>query len=140
MLPNIDLNLIAVLVAAVTAMALGALWYSPLMFGNIWMKLSGMTKGDINKTKKRGVGKLYLAGFIGSLLMSYVLSFLIYATGSTNMGDGVKIGMITWAGFVIPLLLSSILWEGKPLKLYILNVTYWLISLVLMTIVISAWA
>lgn len=104
------------------------------------MKLSGMGKGDINKAKKGGLGRLYLAGFIGSLLMSYVLAFLIYATGSTNIGDGVKIGMIVWAGFVIPLLLGSILWEGKPVKLYIVNMAHWLVSLILMAIIIGAWA
>lgn len=139
MLPNIDLNLLAVVVAAVAAMALGALWYSPIMFGNVWVKLSGMTKKDMKKAKDKRMGKLYFANFIGVLIMSYVLAFLIYSAGVTSMADGFKIALLVWVGFVVPLLLGGVLWEGKPMKLYYLNVSYQLISIVLMSIIITAW-
>lgn len=39
-----NLNLLAIIVAAASAFALGALWYSPLMFVEKWMKESGVTK------------------------------------------------------------------------------------------------
>ena len=46
-------NYLAVLVAAIVSMVIGGLWYSPLLFGNVWMKLSGITQKDVEKAKKK---------------------------------------------------------------------------------------
>ena len=40
--PNVDVNYLAVLVAAIINMVIGSIWYSPSMgFGKSWMKYSG---------------------------------------------------------------------------------------------------
>ena len=38
---NVDINLWAVLLAAVSSMIVGSIWYMPAVFGNTWMKLTG---------------------------------------------------------------------------------------------------
>ncbi len=43
MAPPVDINYWAVLVAAVVSMVIGALWYSPVLFGKLWMKYSGLS-------------------------------------------------------------------------------------------------
>jgi hypothetical protein len=62
-----EINYLAVLVAALVSMVIGGLWYSPLLFGNIWMKLSGITQKDVEKAKKQGMmksmGKRVNSGF-----------------------------------------------------------------------------
>ena len=63
------INYLAVLVSAIIGMIIGALWYSPLLFGKLWMKLSGMTEKQLNEAKKKGMGKMYLVAFIGVLLI-----------------------------------------------------------------------
>lgn len=45
----------AVLGAAIASMILGFLWYGPL-FGNAWMRLSGMTEADKAAAQKKGMG------------------------------------------------------------------------------------
>ena len=50
-MPNI--NLIAVGLAGLMGMTVGALWYGPI-FGKQWMKLMGFTKETINEAKKKG--------------------------------------------------------------------------------------
>ena len=48
-------NYMTVLAAAVASMAVGLLWYSPLLFGKPWMKLMGLTdKKTCQRQKKRG--------------------------------------------------------------------------------------
>ncbi|HNI11929.1 MAG TPA: DUF1761 family protein, partial [bacterium] len=39
-----SLNWLAIIVASISAFVLGGIWYSPLMFGNAWMKVAGMTE------------------------------------------------------------------------------------------------
>ena len=52
-----EINLIAVLLAAVAMMAVGFFWYSPKGFGKQWMQLSGITPDKISEAKKKGMGK-----------------------------------------------------------------------------------
>jgi len=139
MLPNIDVNLGLVLWAGAAAMILGALWYSPLLFGNAWMEASGVTKQDIEKSKKKGMGKLYLVAFIATLVTSYVLAFLIKLANVTNVYDGVKIGLLLWLGMAVPIILGSVLWEGKAKGYFFINVFHYLVSVVLMSIILTRW-
>ncbi len=39
-------NYLAVLVAAIVGMVVGFIWYSPKVFGKMWMKLSGVNPKD----------------------------------------------------------------------------------------------
>ncbi|MBA2685130.1 MAG: DUF1761 family protein [Gemmatimonadaceae bacterium] len=48
------LNVWAVLVAAVVAFVLGALWYSPPVFGKLWQKANGFGPGEPPKAGPRG--------------------------------------------------------------------------------------
>jgi len=50
MAPPVEINYLAVLVAAIASMALGFLWYGPL-FGNQWKKLMGFTDKSMKAMK-----------------------------------------------------------------------------------------
>ena len=69
-------NYLAILVAAVAGMIVGALWYSPLLFGNVWMKLMGLGRKQLQAAKKKGMGKSYFLSFVALLVMAYVISRL----------------------------------------------------------------
>lgn len=43
-----EVNYLAVLIATVATMALGFLWYSPVLLGNAWVKQRGMKMEDIS--------------------------------------------------------------------------------------------
>lgn len=125
-------NFLAVLVAAIVSMVIGAVWYSPLVFGKIWMKLSGvMPKG--------GAVKSYLIGGISTLVTSYVLAHFIHFAEATTVVQGITAGFWLWLGFIATTTLSSVIWEGKPVKLYILNNAYSLVSLIVMGAILSVW-
>ena len=68
-MPQIDINFLAVLVATIVSMVLGALWYSPILFGKLWAKLSKFTEEDIEKAKKKGMTKNYILNFISLFVM-----------------------------------------------------------------------
>ncbi len=138
-MPAADINYLAVFVAAVISMAIGAAWYSPALFGVEWMTLSGIKEKDIEKAKEKGMGKSYLAGFIGALVMSVVLAHFIDFTRATTFREGLSAGFWIWLGFVAPVILGTVLWEAKPTRLYIINISYWLLSLSLMGGILAIW-
>lgn len=138
----IPVNYLAVVAAAVASMVVGFLWYGPI-FGKQWMALSGMTDMDIEAAKAKGMGKSYGLMFVGSLVMSYVLSHsLTFASSyllATGASAGVMAGFWNWLGFVAPVTLGSVLWEGKPWKLWILNNGYYLVTLSVMGVILAVW-
>lgn len=138
-MPQVTINLSAVVAAAVVSMAIGALWYSPAFFGNEWMRLSGMHKEDIQKAKQKGMASTYLIAFIGVLVTSYVMAHIVDYVNATTFVEGGKAGFWLWLGFIVPVLLGSILWENKPVKLYGINVAHYLFSLIVMGGILAVW-
>ena len=64
------------MVAAVAAHVLGFLWYGPL-FGKKWASMMKFTEKNKEKAKGKGMAKLYVLSFIGSLVTAFVLSLFI---------------------------------------------------------------
>lgn len=48
-------------------------------------------------------------------------------------------GFWNWLGFVAPVTLGAVLWEGKHWKLWFLNNGYYLVTLLLMGAVLALW-
>src|SRR3989344_6061991 len=142
-MPTVPINYLAVVVAAVASTALGALWYSPLLFGKQWMALSGMSPEVLDAAKNRGMGKLYAIAFVGSLAMSYVLAHALVFASAYMAVSGISAGLTTgfwnWLGFVAPVTLGSVLWDNKPWGLRVLKHGHYLLSLIIMGVILALW-
>lgn len=131
-----SINIVAVVVAAVANMAIGFLWYSMSAFGKPWMKMLGLTKDDLEKAKKE-MGPKYGVMVLASLVMACVLAVIVGLAGSQTAIGGAKVGALVWLGFVATIGLNSFIFENKPLKLYLINVGYYLVALVVMGAIIA---
>ena len=47
---DVQLNIWAVLVAALSTFLIGGLWYSPAVFGKAWMKENGFTEESLKNS------------------------------------------------------------------------------------------
>ena len=143
MVQAVDINYLAVLVAAISNMVLGFLWYGPF-FGKSWMKLMNLDKKKMEEAKKKGMGKTYALAFVGALVMAYVLAHAIVFASAYLDVDGISAGLMAgfwnWLGFIVPVMLGMVLWDNKPWKLYFLNVGYYLVSLLVMGVILAVWA
>lgn len=133
------INYVAVLVAAIANMALGSVWYSPVLFGKTWIALTGLTPEKMQEAKARGMGKTYAVAFLASLVLACVLAHAVELWAASTVGQALTLAFWAWLGFIAPVLLGSVLWEGKPVRLYVLNVSYYLVALVLMAAILVQW-
>lgn len=133
---EIGINYLAVLVAAVAAQFIGMFWYSPAGFGTQWMKLSNISKKDIAKAKKEGMTKSYVIGFIASLLMAYVLALF---TSRGGLEGALYVAFWLWLGFVATTMINMVLWKNAPVKLYVIEVSFYLVTILVMAGIISSW-
>lgn len=137
-----DINIVLVLIAALAAWGLGALWYSPLLFGKQWMAEMGFTPESMHGMKM--TPKLAMAlGFLGAVLTAGVLSCFIAVwealEGTSGLILNLQLGFIVWLGFVMPVNAGVVLWEGKSVKLFALVTGYHLVSLLLMGALLSLY-
>ena len=132
----VNVNLWSVIVAAVVAFVLGGLWYSPLLFGKKWMKLSKMSEKDMKGTNAH---LSYLGTLIISLVTAYILAVFVGYAGAMTFSSGMLAGFWVWLGFVATKSFGGVLWEKKPFALWVLNSGYDLLSLLLMAGIIAVW-
>jgi hypothetical protein len=138
----ITINYLAVAACGVLSMGLGTLWYGPL-FGKPWMKMMGISKGEMNAETKKAMMKSYSLMFAGSLITAFVFAHVLdsfaIAQGTSGISAGLMGGFWMWIGFMAPVTLGSTLWEGKPWKLFAINSGYNLVFLMLSGVILSLW-
>ncbi len=140
---DVYVNYLAVALAAVANMVLGYVWFGPL-FGKRWSSMIGMKKEGMDMQKaKAGMWKGYILAFVGSLVMAFVLSYFLtfasFYTDYSGISAGLMVGFWSWIGFIAPVTSSSVLWEGKPWKLYFLTTAYYLVSALAMGCILALW-
>ena len=138
MLQQVDVNYLAVLSAAIASMVVGFLWYGPL-FGKLWVKMMSFDKKKMDEAKKKRMGKTYVLAFLTSLIMSYVLAHFVDYVEAMTIADGAVLGFWLWIGFFATTQIGSVLWEGKPVKLYLINTLHYLVALVVMAAILAVW-
>jgi Protein of unknown function (DUF1761) len=148
-----DVNLLAVLVCAIAAMAIGFLWYSPALFAKPWVKEMGYDMNDkaAMEKMKKAAGPAYAASFVGSLLTAAVLAKLLDALSRHSehiwhptatpqpVLYGVMIGFAVWLGFVATVQLTGVLFANQSGKLFAINTGYQLVCYLVMGAILAVW-
>src|ERR1700686_2288973 len=96
------LNWLAVLVAAISTMVVGFLWYSPLLFAKAWMREMGYDPNDKAgmEEMKKPPGPAHAGFFLASLIPSFTLAFFLPWLGAEDLHFGLIVGFHVWLGFV----------------------------------------
>lgn len=124
------MNFLGILLAAIAGMGIGFVWFGPL-FGKKWVELSGFSKEQMDEAKAKGMNKTYFYAFLVTLLMAYVLSILV-SDFASGMGSALRIGVLGWLAFIIPTGINSVMWGGKPKKLFWLEAGERLVTILVM--------
>jgi hypothetical protein len=131
----LHINLVAVVVAAVSMFLVGALWYSPLLFARPWMAANGFTEQSLRDTG--GVGRIFAGSFVLALVSAGNLA--AYLGGpDTTAAWGATAGALA-AVWIIAGLGIIYLFERKTLKVFLINAGYFAVSFPLMGLVLGAW-
>ena len=87
-------NYVAILAAAAAAFGVGAVWYSPLLFGETWMTLRGMDPTAITGASMPA-GEM-LGEFARWLIVGYVVSRFIARLGIGDPKSALVFGGWMW--------------------------------------------
>lgn len=132
---EIAINYYSVFGAAFASLILGSLWYSPVLFGNAWAKLA-----DVKKGAGPNILLLMSINFAAGLLTAFGLVHTIKYAGAITVAESLFAGFFTWLAYIAATyMLGTVLWERKPIKLYLINASYWLVNVLLMSAILAIW-
>lgn len=141
--PMIHLNFMAIGLAVLAHFVFGFLWYTPL-FGKIWGKEMGFSMDQ--RPPSSVFIKNILINLIGNFLLAWVLAHNIAAWNPRTWGldidfmppaaSAVTSAVFTWIGFFIPQSLTESTWGGKSWKLFFINTSYHLLSLMIVSFIL----
>ncbi len=137
---SIDLgaiNWLAVVAATIFAMAFGMLYYMPFAVGNAWMDALGTTVEEINA--RGGQVRAFAVAIIGALVSVTAVAILVQLTGADTFIGGLVIGALAAVGLVVAPMATAYIFEGRPLKLYIINTAENSASLIVIALILTLW-
>jgi Protein of unknown function (DUF1761) len=122
-----NVNLLGAVVGAAAAMGIGALWYSPFLFGNRWQSLIGKAPEEMGSP-------------VVSMLVATVM-FLLFGVGlswilpdGASLGTGLMWSFLAFWAFVLPATVINGVFEGRGWRLAAIYLGYMLVA----TLVIGA--
>lgn len=138
----VPVNWLAIIVAAVSYMAIGYAWYSDMLFGKTYRKEMGVKEGSMKPGSDFMIKMLGL-GTLSALFMAFVLSHSVAFAGTYLGASGAWLGLMTgfwnWFGYQVVIFINGYLYEKKSVKLTVINAVYMLVALLVMGCIIAEW-
>jgi len=136
---DVEVNYWAVLLAAVSSMVVGSIWYTPKLFGGPWMKMTG-----VKMNQKMSAGKsawMFGSVFVASLVTAYVLAHVTFLAhkffGNSYLSDALQTAFWLWLGLTAMRFYVHDTFEGRRKKLTLLNAGHELVTLLIMAVIIG---
>ncbi len=132
---NFYINHLAVFVCAVVSLALGALWYSPLLFAKAWQREAGLTDEQL---AQQNPAKTYGLTFVLALVMSYNLAFFL-GDSATTAAWGATAGFLAGFGWATLIFAVIALFEQRSWKYIFINGGYITLYFTLIGFILGIW-
>lgn len=158
-------NIWAVVVATFVTLIIGFIWYSPKVFGTIWMKESGMTE---EKAKQSNMLKVFGLTIVYSFMMAFMMTALTihqmgalgmiggpdfiatakpsftafmadYGTEFRTYKHGALHGFMSGLFLALPITAVNGLFEQKSWKYMLINAGYWIVCMTIMGAIVCRW-
>jgi hypothetical protein len=136
-----ELNFLAIGIAAVVGILIGGFWFSPIAFFPVWWKFLGKKAEDQPGTENMAVvfGSTFVAAIIQAIVMAVFISLADQATGGMDTLTGLAIGALVGVGFGATASLSHHLFGGFAIKAWVLEAGQDIVSLAAMGAIIASF-
>jgi len=161
-----EINPIALLLAAVVTLVVGFIWYNPKVFGTIWMRENNLTEEQL---RTGNMLKIFGLTYVFSLMITVILmAVTIHQTGAVGMVGGPPLlanakpsfsafmadygtayrtfkhgslhGFMSGLFFAFPIIGINGLFERKSWKYIFIHAGFWIVCLTLMGGIICGFA
>jgi hypothetical protein len=130
-----DLNVLAIVVAAVVVLVLSTVYYTA--FGKQLAQLSPAYADAASNA--RPPAWQVVVELVRSLVVASVLAGLAEGLDIADWTGGFQLGISLWIGFPVVLWTGAVMWEKVPPRLAAIHAGDWLLKLLVIAVIVSAW-
>ena len=134
-----SINYIAVILATLSSMIIGSIWYTPKVFGNYWMKAANVTPSGNSKDAIRPIAITLVVSFVTAWVLAGAVAISFDFYGGSFLVNALLTGLILWAGFTAARFITHDQFDGRPTGLTVLNVAHELVTIMVMALIIGVW-
>ncbi|HEU5136857.1 MAG TPA: DUF1761 domain-containing protein [Steroidobacteraceae bacterium] len=128
-----QVNYLAVIVAALSSFLIGGLWYSPMLFGNAWQRAAGISM-------KQEVGhpaRVFGLSFVFALVAAAAYACLIPAPA--NLQVALFQGVLVGAGFVAASFGINYQFANRSTAMWLIDGGYHTVQFAIYGLIIGLW-
>ena len=125
-----------ILVASAVCMTVEMLWYGTSSCARWFRFLGGQERGIGHRNRTRS--SLFF-GFLSLIVTNTIIAYLFTYVPFLTVSSAILFGVLIFFGFYVPVHLRSILWYEKPRNLFYVHSGYYLVTLVLASLIIGLW-
>lgn len=134
---NVDINLWGVLLAGVSSMIIGMVYYSNAVFGKTWKKLAKIDEKRFQKEMLSVMPLVFGAALVTAYVVAYV-TFLYHTFFRTSwVGAGLVTALILWLGVSATTTFVHNSVDQRSSKLTVISVGNRLLSILAMGLIIG---
>jgi len=132
------INYFAVILATLSSMVVGSIWYTPKVFGTYWMKQAGIERDTMGSAVRPIIVTLLVSFVTAWVLAGAVwISFEFY--GGSFLVNALLTAAILWAGFTAARFVTHDQFDRRTPGLTVLNIAHELVTLLIMALIIGVW-
>lgn len=134
---NVEVNYLAVFLAALSSFAVGMVWYAKPVFGTMWGDMVKLTE----KQQKSGMVKAMGTAFVAAFITAYVVAHVAYLSniyfGNSFLQDSLNTAFWLGIGIAATTIATHDAFEQRRRKLTVINIGNQLATLLVMGLVIG---
>jgi hypothetical protein len=134
---HVDINLWAVLLAGVSSMVIGMVYYSNALFGKDWKKLAKVDEKRFQKEMAHVMPLVFVAALITAYVVAYVTFLYRNYFGGSWLMAGITTSLVLWLGLSATTTFVHNSVDQRPLKLTAISVGNRLLSILAMGLIIG---
>ena len=151
-----NVNFLALVLAALSTLIVGFIWYNPKVFGTIWMKEAGLKEENM---KDFNMIKVFSLSIVYAFLISFILQMLTihqfgalgmvggdptiakpsyaafmadYGTAFRTFKHGALHGFMTGLFMILPVTGTNALYEKRSFKYVMVTSGFWIVCFTIM--------
>lgn len=135
---EVEINFLAVALAAVAAMIIGSTWYANSFFGKEWRKILKINKDKEKETATKSITRAIVASFVSAYILAHFIEITTtYFSDRPELSVSITTALFIWLGFYFTHMYMQDSFEQRPSKISLINSSNMLVTLFVMGLIIG---
>lgn len=122
---------VGIVIAIIINQLIGALWYSPRIFGTRWA-----IAHHFDMSKMKALPSHYLGAILVGVVLVLTIAAIQMMLGISSLETALILGFLMWLGFVATSHFSGVIWAKKPLLVFMIDTGYFLVTTLITSAII----